>query len=107
MDKKAMLKRAAQVLREQHEELQDLHAKLARAEKAEQIVQSLIENDELLAEDVLRKLSELKNKSLEDLEIMEKAAQLYKSTITASFGQLSNKSEFSTNPLLDYLFNND
>jgi hypothetical protein len=105
MDKKAMLKQAAQVLREQQAEIKELHEKNARAEKAEAIVRSLIENDELLAEDVLHKLSELRIKSLQDLDIMEKAAELFHSNVTASFGTLSDQPEFSSNPLLNFLFN--
>lgn len=104
MDKKAMLKQAAVVLREQQKEISDLHEKVARADKAEQIVRHLIENDELEAEDVLRKLSELRAKSYTDLEIMEKAAEMFHSSISPSFGTLSNKVEMTSNPLLDYLF---
>lgn len=103
MNKYATFKRAAEVLREQQAEIHELREKIARAEKAEQIVRTLIENDELLAEDVLKKLSELKNNPLSDLEVMEKAASLYRSSVVASFGHLSNISEGSSNPLLDYL----
>jgi cell fate regulator YaaT (PSP1 superfamily) len=56
MDKKAMLKQAATVLREKQKEIEDLHEKMARAEKAEQIVRHLIENHELMADEVLFKL---------------------------------------------------
>ena len=104
MDKKAMLKQAAQVLREQQHEISELNEKLARAEKAEEIVLHLIENDEVIVEDVLRKLSELRTKSMGDLAVMEKAAELFHSNITASFGVVSDQPEFSSNPLLDYLF---
>jgi DNA-directed RNA polymerase beta' subunit len=104
MDKKAMLKQAAQVLRDQQKEISELHEKVARAEKAEQIVRHLIENDELMAEDVLQKLSELRTKTYGDLELMEKAAEMFHSTFSASFGTLSNNSDFSSNPLLEYLF---
>jgi len=98
-----MLKQAAQVLREQQKELEELHEKIAQAEKAEQIVCHLIENDEVSVENVLQKLSELKTKSLGDLEVMEKAAEMFHSNISANFGTISNQSEISSNPLLDYL----
>jgi hypothetical protein len=104
MDKKAMLKQAAQVLREQQKEIEGLHEKVAQAEKAEQIVRHLIENDELQIEDVLRKLSELRAKPLGDLDVMEKAAEMFHTNISANFGTLSDKVEISSNPLLDYLF---
>jgi hypothetical protein len=104
MDKKAMLKQAAHVLREQQAEIKDLHEKIARDQKAEMIVQKLIENDELLADDVLRKLSELRTKPIQELEIMEKAAELFHNKF-ASFGTISEREEaYDSNPLLQYLF---
>ena len=103
MDKKAMLKQAAQVLIEQQKEIENFHTKIACMEKAEQIVRYLIENDGLANEDVLYKLSELRTKSLDDLEVMEKAAELFHSNLSSTFGKLAEQTDYSSNPLLDYL----
>lgn len=104
MDKKAMLKQAAHLLREQQEEIRELHGEQTRNKIAEQIVRKLIENDELLAESVLQKLSELRTKPVEELQIMEKAAEMFRSSMTSSFGTLSDQPGHSSNELLDYLF---
>jgi len=105
MDKKAMLKQAALVLREQNKELHILREKIAVADKAEAIARQLIDHDELLADEVLNKLSELRTKSLDELTLMEKAAELFKSSnIHVGFGKLSDQHDaHSSNPLLDYL----
>ena len=105
MDKKAMLKQAAQILREQQAELKTLHEKIARDEKAELIVKKLIDTEELPVEQVFEKLSELKAKPMQDLEVMEKAAELFHGGFAANFGKLSDHAEYSSNPLLDYLLN--
>lgn len=108
MDKKAMLKQAAHVLREQQIEIEELHEKIAREVKAEHIVKQLIESDTLLATDVLSKLSELRSKSIGDLEIMEKAAEMYGNNMQVSFGTLSDYSEHSTlDPLTSFLTNEE
>ena len=104
MDKKAMLKQAAQILREQQQEIRGLHEEQARNKMAEQIVSRLVENDELPAENVLLKLSELRAKPVGELQIMEKAAEMFRSSFTSSFGTLSDQPEYSSNPLLEYLF---
>jgi|WetSurSiteA1Bulk_404760.scaffolds.fasta_scaffold231820_2 hypothetical protein len=88
--KKEMLKQAAAVLRTQQVELREMREKLAREELAERVVQRLVENDVLLAEDVLKKLSELRDRPLEDLEVMEKAAELYHGNFFSGFGKLSD-----------------
>ena len=105
MDKKAMLKQAALVLREQNKELKELREKIAIAQKAEAIARQLIDHDELLADEVLNKLSELKTKTLDELTLMEKAAELFKSSnIHVGFGRLSDQHDANgSNPLLDYL----
>lgn len=95
MDKKAMLKQAAQVLREQQVTIEELQEKIAREEKAEQIVKHLIDSDTLLAHEVMAKLSELRSKSIEDLEVMEKAAEMYGGNLQVSFGKLSDTAEYS------------
>jgi len=88
--KKEMLKQAAAVLRTQQVELHDLREKLAREEAAERVVQKLVENDALLADEVLKKLSELRNTPLKDLEVMEKAAELYHGNFFSGFGKISD-----------------
>jgi hypothetical protein len=105
MDKKLMLKQAAGVLREQSKELKELREKVAVAAKAEAIARQLIDHDELLADEVLSKLSELRTKTLEELTLMEKAAELFKSSnIHVGFGKLSEQHDnHSSNPLLEYL----
>ena len=108
MDKKAMLKQAAQVLREQQIEIEELQEKIAREVKAELIVKQLIDSDVLLATDVLSKLSELRSKSIGDLEIMEKAAEMYGNNIQMNFGKLSDQSEYSKyDSLTSYLVNEE
>lgn len=87
--KKDMLKQAAAVLRTQQTELHELREKLAREEMAERVVQKLVENDALLADEVLKKLSELREQPLEDLTVMEKAAELYHGNFFSGFGKLS------------------
>jgi len=87
--KKEMLKQAAVVLRNQQVELHGLREKLAREEIAERVVQRLVDNDVLLADEVLKKLSELRDQPLEDLEVMEKAAELYQGNFFSGFGKLS------------------
>lgn len=103
MDKKAMLKQAAQVLREQQQEIHTLHEERERNKIAEQIVQKLIENDELLAENVFQKLSELRMKPVEELQLMEKAAEMFRSTVYAPLGSLTDIPEQHPNPLIEYL----
>ncbi len=88
--KKEFLKQAAAVLRNQQAELHELREKIAREKIAEHIVRKLIQNDALLAEEVLNKLSELREKPLGDLEVMEKAAELYQGNLFSSFGILLN-----------------
>lgn len=102
--KNEMLKHAAAVLRSQKNELNELREKLARDEAAERIVNRLVENDTLLAEEVLRKLSELRQRPLQDLEIMEKAAELYQGNAFAGFGRLSDTTDArGLDPLTSYL----
>ena len=47
-----------------------------------------VENETLLAEDVLKKLSELREQPLEDLEVMEKAAELYQGNFFNGFDRV-------------------
>ena len=104
MDKKAMLKQAAQVLREQQIQIEELQEKIAREEKAEQIVKQLVDSETVLAQDVFAKLSELRSKSISDLEIMEKAAELYGNNTQVSFGTLSDQVDArSLDPLTAFL----
>ena len=103
MDKKAMLKQAAQTLRDQKHELDTLHEKIARDEKAELIVKALVESDDLLATDVLRKLSELRTKSIGELEIMEKAAEMYSNSFSAGLGKLAGVPSNEVDSLTAYL----
>jgi hypothetical protein len=88
--KREMFKQAAVTLRKQNEEIHSLREKLAQGEIAEHIISKLVENNVLPIEDVLNKLSELRNKPLEDLEVMEKAAELYQGNIFSGFGKLSD-----------------
>lgn len=88
--KKEMFKHAAMVLRNQQTELRELREKFEREKLAERVVQKLVENDALLADEVLKKLSELRDRPLEDLEVMEKAAELYQGNFFSGFGKLSD-----------------
>ena len=99
-----MLKQAAQVLREQQLKIEELQEKIAREDKAELIVKQLIDSETLLAPDVLSKLSELRSKSISDLEIMEKAAELYGNNLQVSMGTLSDHVDSrSLDPLTAFL----
>lgn len=101
----SITKIAAQLLREQDAELQGLRAKIACLEKAEHIVSTLVEQDQLTAVEVLKKLAELRNRPIEELEVMEKAAELYSgNTLVMGLGTLSDETEYSSqNNLLNYL----
>lgn len=103
--KKEMLKQAAAILRNQQVELHELREKLAREELAERVVQRLIENDAIFADEVFKKLSELREKPLNELEVMEKAAELYHGNFFSGLGKISDQSDArGMDPLTAYLF---
>lgn len=104
MEKREMLKQAAQTLRDQKQEIDELRAKLAHYEKAEMLVKKLMETDELEAEDILQKLSDFRSKPLEELDVMEKAAHYFHGTQRMGLGKLSDYTEGTSNALLDFLF---
>ena len=59
--------------------------------KAEEITTKMIDSGLVSAEDVLSKLSELKEKSIEDLTILDKALDLHKQGEFLSLGTLSDR----------------
>lgn len=99
-----MLKQAAHVLRDQKKIIDDLRQKIATSEKAVSIVQKMVEDGDIAAEEGFTKVSELRTKSLEELEMMEKAAHYFNNS-HVGLGKLSDQTETSSNPLLDFLFN--
>jgi hypothetical protein len=103
--KREILKQAAATLRNQRAELKELREKIACAEAAEKILQKLLENETISPEEALFKLSELKTKSLEDLTIMEKAAEMYQGGFFTGIAKLSDHQDNtrSGNTLIDYL----
>jgi hypothetical protein len=88
-----ILKQAASTLRNQRDEIKGLREKIARETAAENILQKLLENETISTEEILSKLSELRQKSLEDLVIMEKAAELYQGGFFSGFGKLSEHTD--------------
>lgn len=117
MEKNAILKEAAATLRHQQVKIAELKTtvegqassivelqeKLARAIYAEKIVSDQLAYDELPGDVVLKKLSEYKNKTRAQLEVLEQAVELSKN---GSFlGQIVDQTETShLDSLTAYLF---
>ena len=107
MNKNEMLKEAASVLRTQKAEIEELREKIARQDRAEAIVKDLVENDALGASEVLEKVGALRDKTLEELQIIEKAAELYAGNFTI-FGKLTDEiDESSFDSLTQYLLSDE
>ena len=107
MNKNEMLKEAASVLRTQKAEIEELREKIARQDRAEAIVKDLVENDALGASEVLEKVGALRDKTLEELQIIEKAAELYAGNFTR-FGKLADEiDESSGDSLTTYLLSDE
>jgi ParB-like chromosome segregation protein Spo0J len=105
MDKRAAFIKAAETLRSQQLELHELREKIAHYEAALRIVDQLIEHDSLPLETVVEKIGELRAKPLDELQLMEKAAELYGSNAAfTGFGKLSDMSApTGDNALINYL----
>jgi hypothetical protein len=107
--KSEIFKQAAATLRNQQTEIKELREKVACELAAEKILQKLLENETISPEEILTKLSELRTKSLEDLVIMEKAAELYQGGFFTGIAKLSDRSGSmgSGNSLIEYLTEGD
>lgn len=85
-----LLKSAAAVI-------EDLRAKLELREKSEQLAISLLKQGSISVEDVLETIEKYATMDKEELNILEKAAELNKSAnITLTFGHLSDSNDYST-----------
>ena len=87
-----MLKQAALAIRGLRAEKEELEQKFEIEKIAEKLVYQFIEVDELNGKEALEKLGELRQKSLGELQVIEKAMELTK---TSSFrlGSLSAQFE--------------
>jgi hypothetical protein len=104
--KSEIFKQAAATLRSQQQQIKELLEKEARDSAAEKILQRLLENGVMTSDDIFNKLSELRNKSLDDLVIMEKAAELYQGNFFSGFGKLSDETDGrGLDPLTAFLTN--
>jgi hypothetical protein len=81
----SMMKKFASFLKE----FVNLNRQREIEKKAEQITDKMIESGLISAEEVLSKLSELKDMSMEDLTIQDKALDLHKQGEFLSIGALS------------------
>jgi hypothetical protein len=103
MGKKEVLKEAALTLRSLSKTNHELIEKLAADERAERLVAKMVDENELSGAEALQKLSEFKEKSEQELLILEKAFELVKSG-SVSLGNLSDRSdEKGMDPLTAYL----
>jgi hypothetical protein len=75
---KQLLKTAANTLRTLSRERNEAIQKLARYEKAEELIRKLLTTQEFEASDVLQKVSEFKQMALEELETAIKALDMIK-----------------------------
>lgn len=78
MVNKELLKTAAQTLRILNRERNDSLQKLARYEKAEELISKMLNTREFEAREVLQKISEFKQMTLEDLGTALKALDMIK-----------------------------
>lgn len=105
MEKLSVYKQAASVIKELNSEVKELHEKLARYESAERLIRKMSVYEDLSSTEMFEKFSEYKEKSEEELQIIEKAMDLIKSGNMA-LGTLSDHSEPATmDPLTSYLIN--
>ena len=106
--KSEIFKQAAATLRIQRDQIKELLEKEARDKAAEKILEKLLESEMISSEEILNKLSELRTKTLEDLVIMEKAAELYQGGFFTGIGKISDHSDGSgLDPLTAFLTEGD
>lgn len=91
MVNKELLKTAASQLRTLNRERKEAVTKLAKYDKAEELIQKMLNTQELTAGEVLQKISEFKQMSLEELEMTSKALDLVKGG-TIKLGSISEQS---------------
>jgi hypothetical protein len=90
MVNKELLKTAAQTLRNLNRERSEVFNKLARYEKAEELIRKMLGTQEFEAKEVLQKISEFKQMTLEELETAIKALDMIKGG-TLKLGSLSEQ----------------
>jgi hypothetical protein len=105
MEKRALFKRAAELLRSQDvairqqlTEISTLTEKLASYQRAEETVSHLLKFEELEAESVLKKLSEYRTKTAEDLTVLNKAFDIAKGSPVSFFGKVAEVQDTGFTP---------
>ncbi len=92
MKQEELTKLAAKAIRSLQKDNKALADDLAVVKKAEVITQSLYKKGNLAAEDLFNTLTKLGEKSLEELEVIEKAIELQKQgNYSFDFGTLSDE----------------
>lgn len=101
----SLAKKAILELKSKNDELEDT---LAVSKKAQKIAFDLFEKGVLEATSIQNKIAEFESQTMQELEIMEKAAQLVSSQ-DFSFGELSDRFEDNGNldPLTSFLLTNE
>jgi hypothetical protein len=87
---KELLKTAATTLRTINRERKEAFEKLARSDEAEKLIKKMLNTQEFTPEEVLDKLSEFKQMSLQDLVLANKAIDMVKGG-TFKIGSLSDQ----------------
>jgi len=90
MVNKELLKTAAATLRNVNRERKEYQVKLAKYEKAEELIRKMLTTQEFTAEETLQKISEFKQMSLNELELSSKALDMIKGG-SFSLGSLSDQ----------------
>lgn len=105
MDKKELLKTAAEKLRNLTAQNAELTEKLAHIEQVQTVLEKMIDSNLLDSpKDVLAKFAELRESSAQDLEVTEKAVQLgVEQQPTPELSKLGSLSDLPTGDGLDPL----
>jgi hypothetical protein len=100
----SMLKAASLTVRAMQRKLAELEDRETRRNHAVKIAQKMYSAGHIDRGSILDKVAELTQQSLEELHTLDKALDLTKkSNGTLTFGSLSDQSNNSENPLLDYI----
>ena len=86
---KELLKTAATTLRTINRERKEAFEKLARSDEAEKLIKKMLNTQEFTPEEVLDKLSEFKQMSLQDLVLANKAQRFVKTNLNRPRGMFN------------------
>lgn len=103
--KETLLKTAASLLLELDTKVKDLQNKIESRQFAEKIASKLYQAGHVDASSILEKVAELAAQDKDELRTLDKALDLTKEGGRVNLGVLSNKPDYSDNPLLDLIFN--